>query len=255
MKFNEFWKHAGRAFRRHGTAILIGTGAVGMVVTVVLAVDATPKAMKLIEAETEKKDAPLTAKETVKAAWKPYIPTGVTCVLSLVCLGGAIGVHEHQYASIAAAYALTNADYRALRDKVSEVVGEKKMTEVEDSLAKDALAKSESSGEKTIIVTNKGNTLFYETISGRYFRADIDQIRRGVNEFNKQLNLSYDNQGSLNDLYYCWGLTNAECGEDRGWRLDREGLVDVFFSAQLTEDEEPCIVIGFRNPPVYNFER
>ena len=58
----------------HSPEILTGIGIAGMITTTVLAVKATPKALMLIEDAKEEKKDKLTVTETVKAAWKPYIP-------------------------------------------------------------------------------------------------------------------------------------------------------------------------------------
>ena len=59
--------------KKHSPELLVSAGVVGMVVSTVMAVKATPKAIELIE---EKKGelgvTCLTKKETVQAAWKPY---------------------------------------------------------------------------------------------------------------------------------------------------------------------------------------
>ena len=73
---------------KHSPEILTGIGIAGMVTTTIMAVKATPKAMKLLEEEQQRHDEPLTKTETVKAAWKPYIPAAVTGAISVACLVG-----------------------------------------------------------------------------------------------------------------------------------------------------------------------
>ena len=91
--------------------ILTGLGVAGMITTVVLSVKATPKAMKLIEEEkfnrqNEQDSIKLTKIETVKVAWKPYIPAIVTGTVSVGCLIGAASVSTRRTAAIATAYKL-----------------------------------------------------------------------------------------------------------------------------------------------------
>ena len=63
--------------------ILTGIGIAGMITTTILAVRATPKALKLIEEQKEEESVDeLSSFEVVKVAWKPYIPAMVTCIAS-----------------------------------------------------------------------------------------------------------------------------------------------------------------------------
>ena len=66
-KFNLF-------MRAHSPSILTAIGASGVIITTILAVKATPKAMKIIETEELLKSERLTTKEKIQVAWKPYIP-------------------------------------------------------------------------------------------------------------------------------------------------------------------------------------
>ena len=69
---------AGRVLRKASPTILTCIGAVGVVATAVLAVKATPKALRLIEiAEDHRHDddpnwtwSPLTKTEIIKTTWK-----------------------------------------------------------------------------------------------------------------------------------------------------------------------------------------
>ena len=64
---------------KHSPEILTGIGIAGMITTTVLAVKATPKAIKLIEAEKRVKHVDtLSPIDTVKTAWKCYIPAAIT---------------------------------------------------------------------------------------------------------------------------------------------------------------------------------
>ena len=53
---------------------------------------------------------------------------------------------------------------------------------------------------------------------------------------------------------YELGLNPTKTGEDIGWNVDR-GFIDISFSSQLTDDEnpKPCIVLNYRLEPRYNF--
>lgn len=244
------YKNVKRSIKKHGPAILTGFGIAGMIATTFLAVQATPKAIILIEdkkeikAELEEECTPI---DIVKVAWKPYIPAMITGVLSIGCLIGAHSTHTRRYATLAAAYTLSESSLRDYRDKVIETIGEKKEKEVQDALAKEKVEKNPVSNCE-VIITERGNTLCFDTISGRYFKSDIDKIKKAVNEINREL---LDEMFiTLNELYYELGLGRIAIGDDLGWDI-ANGLIEVYFSSQLDEYENPCLVLNYPTPPQY----
>ena len=135
------------------------------------------------------------------------------------------------------------------REKVIETIGEKKEKEVQDAIAKDQIEKNPISNN-TVILTGKGNTLCYDSFSGRYFRSDIEKIRKAENILNKQM--FSDMYMSLNEFYGLIDLEPTDVGSQIGWSMD-DGLLEIEFSAQLSEDDEPCLVMSFSQHPRYNY--
>ena len=248
MGISGIFNELGKAVKKHSPEILTGIGVAGMISAVVVAVGATPKALKLIEdkKEQEQKDK-LTVKETVKTAWKCYIPTVAVCVASAVCIICANSVSSKRTAAIATAYKLSETAMREYHDKVVEVIGEKKEKTVRDSIAKDKIEKDPVSA-KEIVITNGGETLCYDALSGRYFRSDIDKIKKAENELNKKM--MSEIYISLNEFYYEIGLNDIEIGNTLGWCIDG-GFIDIDFSSQLADDGTPCLVIGHHVAPKY----
>lgn len=246
------FKTVGDAVTKHSPEILTGVGIAGMVTTTVLAVGATPKALKLIDAKKkEERLDELTPIETVKTCWKPYIPAVATGLFSIACLIGANSVHARRNAALATAYQLSSTALTEYKDKVVETIGEKKEKEVRDSINKDHIDKNPVSPSE-VIITDKGNTLCYEHLSGRYFKSDIDRIRKAENELNKRM--LNDMYISLNEFYDELDLDHTRIGDELGWNIDH-GLIDIHFSAQLADDETPCIVVDFQTPPYYGYNR
>lgn len=247
---------------KHSPEILTGIGIAGMVTTTVLAVKATPKALQLIEQEKEyreldrqngvdEKFAPweISAIDAVKLCWKCYIPAAVTGVVSMACLIGASSVNARRNAALATAYKLSETALNEYREKVVETIGEKKERVVRDAVSKEKIEKDPVT-KKEVIVTEKGNTLCYDAISGRYFKSDIDLIKRAVNELNRQM-LS-DGYISLNEFYDELGLEHIQLGYDLGWKIDK-GMIDIDFSSHLASDGTPCIVVNYSIAPEYGY--
>lgn len=237
---------------KNSPQILTGLGISGMIGSTVLAVTATPKAMLLIEEKKQELETDtLTIKETIVAAWKPYIPSAALCVSSIACLIGATTISTKRQAALATAYTLTERTFSTYRDKVIETIGEKKEKKMRDEIAQERI--NQDNGEKRqIIITPKGQTLCMDTISGRYFRSDLDTIRKAVNELNREM--TYQNYISLNKFYSTIGLDGIKEGDYMGWNIDK-GLIELEFDACVTDTDEPCIVIDYNIAPKEGFDR
>lgn len=252
MRLSDMTKSVRTTLSKHSPEILVGIGISGMVATTILAVRATPKALVLIEeAKREKESDSLTPVETIQAAWKCYIPAAVTGMASIACIIGSNSVNAKRSAALATAYTLSENALREYKDKVVETIGEKKEKEVRNAIAKDKIEKNPVSSNE-VILTKKGDTLCYDVLSGRYFKSDIEKLKRCMNEINRQI--LNDGSASLNDFYYEIGLDSIKIGDDLGWDT-RQGLVDIDFSSQLASDGTPCLVLDFSIAPVYDYYR
>lgn len=240
------------AAKKHSPEILTGVGIAGMLTTVVLAVRATPKALRLID--EKKADIPeeetIPRIEAVKAAWKVYVPAVLTGILSTVCLIGANSVNQRRNAAIAAAYSLSESALKEYREKVVETIGERKEQAIQDDIAKDRITENPV---REVIVSDRGSTLCYDSLSGRYFKSDIEKLRRIVNDLNRRMR---DEMFiSLND-FYC-AVDNPDLGPTKlgdmlGWNIDK-GYIDLNFSSQLTTDGTPCLVLDYTVVPEYEY--
>lgn len=268
-KLMQVTKSVGISIKKHSPEILTGVGIVGMVGTTVLAVKATPKALMLIEEEKRRinndileaakadgleeveRVEKLTPVDTVKTVWKCYIPAIATGTLSVLCLVGASSINARRNAALLMACALSDSTLKEYRDKVVETVGEKKEKEVRDNIAKERLEKDPISN-KEVVMTDKGDTLCYDVLSGRYFKSSVDIINKAVNEVNRRMiNYTYI---SLNEFYSEIGLSGTKLGNDLGWCID-QGTIEIDFSAQLADDGTPCLVVDYMQTPQYNFDR
>lgn len=253
--------------QKHSPEILTGIGIAGMVTAAVFAVRATPKALLLLEEEKQRQNEELKVAEKendseecveidklkpveiLRATWTCYIPSAVTGVLSIACLIGASSVNARRTAALATAYSLSESALKEYQEKVIETIGEKKEQGIRDSVAKEKL-KRDPVVNKEVIITGKGETLCYDTVTSRYFKCDIEKLRRVENMLNKRL--ISEMYISLNEFYYEIGLNQTEIGEDLGWNIE-DGLIDLEFSSQLAEDDTPCLVINYRVSPRYSF--
>jgi hypothetical protein len=247
----------GEILMKNSPSILTGLGVAGMVTTVVMAVSATPKAIKILEEEQERRRInsvsqgwgdevlPTPKIEAVKLVWKCYAPSVVMGTVTIACIIGANSINTRRYAALAGIYSLTDTALREYQAKVVETLGKGKEEKIREELAQDKLDKDPVS-TKQVIITGNGETLCYDTLSGRYFKSDIETIRRIQNNFNSEL-LS-DIYRPLNDFYDELGLEGTEMGRDMGWAVEY-GLLDIHFTTKLANDGRPCLVLEYRVGP------
>ena len=61
---------------------------------------------------------------------------------------------------------------------------------------------------------------------------------------------------SLNEFYDEIGLDRVERGEELGWNLDNgKGLIDISFSAQVSDNGQPCLVLDYRVAPKHGYDK
>lgn len=252
---SKFARDARLSLSRHSPEILMGIGITGMITSTVFAVKATPKALLLMEEKKEELEVDkLAPVDVVKATWKCYIPAVVTGGVSVACLIGSNSVNAKRNAALATAYKLSETAFAEYRDKVVETIGDKKEKVIKDKISEEKIKENPVS-KTEVIITGKGQTLFFEPLSSRYFYSNLDLIQRAVNKLNRDIITSaFDDGVSVNDFYQEIGLPTTATGDNLGWKIDY--IIDIYPSAQMcdegTEHEgEPCIVLNYTNPPKY----
>ena len=233
-------------------------GVFGLVTTTVMAIEATPKALELLEAEKDRiykdwdgprEEIVLSNKTILDLTYKCYIPTAVMGSLTVACIIGANSINLRRNAALATVYSLTEATLKEYQSKVVSTIGEVKEKAIKDEIAKDKIEKNKPK-KSNVVITGKGDTLCYDSISGRYFKSDIEKIKSSVNELNRDL--LYEMFVSLNDVYYALGLSNIKMGDQMGWHIDN-GMILFDYSSQLTEDGVPCLVIDYLISPRFDY--
>lgn len=249
-----FLRNVKMSASKHSPEILIGFGVAGFVTTAVLAVKATPKAMRLIEEETKSKNIDkLTPLETVKVAWKPYIPAAVTGVVSIACVIGANSVNAKRNAALATAYQLSTAALNEYKDKVIETIGEKKEQTIREKISKDRIEQNPVTNN-TVYVTGDGDSLFLEPISKRYFKSDIERVRSAINTLNETMYNDPFGNISLSDFYDEIGLERTDISNDIGWNIEN-GSIKVEFHPAMSDNGKPCLALYYTTAPNWGFDK
>lgn len=249
--------------KKYSPQILTVLGIVGMIGTVVMAVKATPKCEQILEEaeerlreETKDEKATLDKKETAKYFVKAYWPVAAMGVVSTACFIASNYVSGKREAVMATALGVSEAALHRFQETTLETVGRNTMDEIKAKVADKHLAESKvdvSTEEKrnaNVTRTKYGETLFYDPYLDRYFRSDLEHIRRCVNDLNERA-LSGDFI-PLNDLYYLLDLNECKKGDDFGWHpYDGGDKVEIKYSARIADWGEPCIVLDYEVEPEY----
>ena len=186
--------------------ILTVIGSTGVVITAVLAVKGTPKALKLIEEAKTTKGDELTVGETVQVAWKPYIPAAISCVSTILCIVGANYLNIQKQKNLMSAYMLLDNAFKEYRNRVSERYGEEVDEEFSHDLVRNQLEEMEG------IYTE---TLFFEFNSMRFFEANIHKVLQA--ECKAKIQFEECGHLALNEYYSYLGIGPSPYGEAMGW--------------------------------------
>lgn len=258
MNLKSFAKVGRQMLNRNASKLLAGFAIGAGVMAVGFAIEATPKAMILLEEKkAELGVEKLDAKTIVKTAGPVYIPTVVSMGLSTACTIGALKVKSQQNAALAAACTLSETALRTYQNKVVETIGAEKEQEIREAVALDKMAKSPEP-EKIRMATPKCgsepddagyNKLVkcWESLSAQYFYTTQAQLERAVNGVNKQL-LS-DFRVTESDLFDYLGLEHGHNSDSLGWDTDTTMEIQTFYSSKLDDNGLPCLVLDYRTPP------
>lgn len=248
---NRFTRAAGAAQKvvsDNSPTILTVAAVAGVLTTVYLVAKAAPKVHTDIINEQSERTDELDLTDKVLLTYKHYIPATVTGGITIACIIGANTINMKRTSALAGAVGLSELAFKSYRDKVVEHIGEKKETAVHDEVMQDVVTRNPV-GEGQIIMTGKGTALFLDNFTERYFESDMESVRRAVNDINEQIFGS--DSASLNDFYNRLGIKGSKLGDDVGWTQTNK--LEIRYSATLTEDGRPCVVLDYRKAPIADY--
>lgn len=235
--------------RKASPTILSGLGAAGVIATSVLAVRATPKALRKIRADSKVNhdgDPEAYSKlEAVRSAWVCYIPAAISGTATIFCIFGANVLSKHQQAALTSAYALLNDSYNNYKDKLKELYGEEAHQKIIDAIAaekaKDVYITADGICESTSLSFDERNPddmrLFYDAFSRRYFESTIAQVLEAEYHLNRNLSLGGD--VCINDFYNFLGIEPIDGGDYLSWfYFYEDGISWIDFNHRKTVLED-----------------
>ena len=229
--------------KKNGPTILTCIGSIGVVVTSVIAIKATPKAIVLLEDARAEKGDDLTKFEKFMVAGPAYIPTMIVGASTIACVFGANILNQRKQAALMSAYALLDSTYKEYQSKVIDLYSKEADSQVKKEIAKDKYL-----GDDKLV---NNDALFYDEFSGRYFESTNAKVLKAEYETNKKIS---DHGGvSLNDFYRALGLEPTRYGDRLGWSVNDLSLDFRHEKFILDDGLEGCI-ITFAQEPILGFE-
>ena len=213
-------KRVGRQLYRSSPTILTVVASVGVIVTTITAVRATPKAVKLLkEAELEKGEN-LTKVEIIRVAGPSYIPSALLGISTIVCIFGANALNQKKQASLMSAYVMLNESYKQYRKSAKIVYGEDADDKIHVEMAKDAMVATYYWGYQVYNMdmdSESERLLFYDLSSKKYFRTTMAAVLNAQYHVNR--NLAIRGDCSLNEYLSFLGVEGIDGGDDLGWDI------------------------------------
>lgn len=242
--------------RANAPLILTSAAVAGVVSTTVLAVRATPQALRDIwdaEQDLTVDDHRTTRQKAIdrtKVTWKLYLPAALSGAATITAIIAAHTTHAKRHAALVGLYALSERTFREYRESVEEVTDSKVVERIKEKVAERKIEEVDKEFEESVD-PDVGEVLCYDAYSGRYFKSNTETIKSAVNNVNHTIiNHMY---ASLNDFYIQLGLDTVKLGEDVGWNSDH--LIEVTLTSVLTSTGKPAVYLDFANRPYTEYHK
>lgn len=245
MNLTDLAKRAARTLLNNSPAILTAAGVTGTLATAYLASRASFKAAVLLQQIEEE----ASLREKTGRVWKLYIPAGATAALTITSIIFVNRIGSRREAALAAVLSITERAFEEYRTKVVDTLGVKKEEGIRAAIAQDHILANPPSSQ--IILAGSGDVMCYDEFTGRYFKSNMQSLRKAMNDVNEQV--INDSFATLSDFYDRIGLPYTSVSNDVGWNLDK--LLTLQFASILSDDDIPCLAINYTVSPVRHFSR
>ena len=243
LSINDILIAAKKSLSANTPELLTAGGVAGVLATAYLTGKASYHAGHIIRADEDVSgtaDTPVKRfRERGERVWKLYIPAGVCGVATIGCILGSHKANSKRTAAAFTAYSLAEAGFNEYRDKVVEQLGEGKEQKIRDEINHDRVKKLGDPG--SVVIVGSGHVLCCELYTGRFFRCDVDTIKKALNTINHDI--VHQMYVSLDDLYHILGLESTTDSSNLGWDSDK--LLDLEISYVAGPNDEPCIAFAY----------
>jgi Family of unknown function (DUF6353) len=242
---------------QNASAILTGVGVAGTVGTAVLTGRAAFRASETLQVAQadlfEKTKKPtndgaahegemLTTKDKTLATWHLYLPAAGLGGLTIASIIFSNRISAKRAAALAAAYGVSERNFKEYREKTLEKLGINKEQKLRDEVAQEQVSKNPN---HQVIMVGDGEVLCYDPMTGRYFKSTVEKLSRAMaqvhSEIYKYMFCSF--------THFCdeVGLPPTDLSDQVGWN-DKD-IPEIHWSATTTSDDRPCLSIDFSPQP------
>ena len=228
---------------RNKSIIFSGIAIFGLGVTMVLTSKSALKYERYIK-ENEPKTKTDKAKLIAKSYWPAFLSAGGT----VFCIITAQTINAKQLAAISGAVAFISNRYSRYREKVIEEIGPEKNREIEAKIAMDDWGVV---SPQLPFDPVPDKVLFYDTFSGTFFYATVDQVKDAMYHMNRMLQIRGD--VTMAEFFEMIGIDvskdeNFKKGYDINYFMEELGIipwVDFSIGLGMTDDGEEYQIIYY----------
>lgn len=243
MSLSNILNNLSKKVKSNSPEILTAIGVSGVITTSYLTAKASFKAAEIIrekELDGHATDLKLLLKYRTQMVWKFYIPASISGVVTIGCIIGASKANGTRTAAAVTAYSITEKAFGEYKEKVVEQIGKGKEQKIKDELAQERVDKKPPTG-KDLIVVGPGYVLCCELFTNRYFRGNMDTLKKAQNDINARI--ISDFYVTLDEFYDLVNLAYTSNSSNIGWDSDK--LLELQFSTVLSDGGEPCLAFDY----------
>lgn len=251
-------KTAQKLLDENSPVILTGMAVAGTVATAWFTFKGTQSATLVISEEAQKRNRaanpvegmasdlePITNQEKFLLTWKFYAPSVVAVVGTSACMVFATKISLNRTAALGAALVIAERSGGDYKEKVKELLGDKKNTQIVDAIAEDK-ARFIPSGY--LPAPREGEQTFVDARTGRSISTTREKMDKAVNALNAEMLES--TYASLSDFYEKIGMDAVQDSDSVGWNNTR--LVELTYTA-IMKDDRAINLFTFDREPMSDF--
>jgi anti-sigma28 factor (negative regulator of flagellin synthesis) len=233
-------------FNEHSSEFYTGCAIGGLIMSVIFGAKATVRAVRKVEKRKEELGVEkLSVWETIKVAGPCYILTGLTMGLTTYTIVKPVSDEMKKGQILATSLMISEEARRSFEEATNEVVGEHKVEEIRDKIAKDRY-----NDTPVAVSSNKkpGEKIFVETlVNHEFYLKDTREL--DILEKDMELDIVNYNFVSLNDWLYRLHIPAVDeaigelgWGPGNGFSLKRTWIENDY--------GEPVCLITHTTPPL-----